>query len=311
MGDKGTALRPFPAQTLFWLFPLKLDLKIGAHLSIEGGVHRAIERGVELGCKTIQLFLRNNNRWKGREFEDWEIERFKYLAKESGISPLIAHAIYLINLSSPEKNHLAKSISAVIEDLRKCLILGISYLILHPGFHIGSGEKEGIKRFAKSLKEVIGECEGVEILVENSSGGGTQIGWSIEQLKEIIERAGGELGICIDTCHLFSAGYPIHKREGFERTMDEIERKIGLEKIKVIHVNDSKRGCGSRIDRHEHIGIGRIGEDGFRFFLNFKPFRKLPFIIETPKEKGPEGIDMDILNIEKLKRLAMNKWLDE
>ncbi len=285
-----------------------MDLKIGAHLSIEGGVHRAIERGIELGCKTVQLFLRNNNRWKGRELEDWETERFKYLAKESGISPLIAHAIYLINLSSPERNHLSKSITAVIEDLRKCLILQIPYLILHPGFHIGSGEREGIKRFANYLREIIKECEGVEILVENSSGGGTQIGWSIEQLKEIIDRAEGESGICIDTCHLFSAGYPIHNREGFESTMDEIKRKIGFERIKVIHVNDSKRECGSRIDRHEHIGEGKIGEDGFRFFLNFKPFRNLPFIIETPKEKDERGLDMDILNIEELKRLASNKF---
>lgn len=282
-----------------------MNFKIGAHLSIEGGVHKAIERGIELGCTTIQFFLRNNNRWKGKDLKNSEIEKFKNLAKKSGISPLIAHAIYLINLSSPDKILLRKSKNALREDLRKCLILGIPYLIIHPGFHIGSGEKEGIEKFSKSLKEIIVEFEGVEILVENSSGGGTQIGWSIEQLEEIINRVKGKIGICIDTCHLFSAGYPIHKRDGFERTMEEIERRIGFEKIKVIHVNDSKRECGSRIDRHEHIGMGKIGEDCFRFFLNFKYFKNLPFIIETPKERSPDGIDMDLINIERLKRLKI------
>ncbi len=280
-----------------------MDLKIGAHLSIEGGIHRAIERGIDLGCRTVQLFLRNNNRWKGRDLNESEIEKFKNLVKESGISPLIAHAIYLINLSSPDEIHLKKSVKAVVEDLNKCKILGIPYLIVHPGFHLGSGEKEGIKRFSEALRRISEECEGVEILVENSSGGGTQIGWSIEQIEEIIDLSGERVGICIDTCHLFSAGYPIHIKDGFERTMEEIEKRIGFEKIKVIHVNDSKRECGSRIDRHEHIGIGKIGMEGFSFFLNFKAFKFLPFIIETPKGKGPEGIDMDVLNIEKLKRI--------
>jgi len=284
-----------------------LDLKIGAHLSIEGGVYRAIERGIELGCSTIQLFLRNNNRWMGRELREDEIERFKYLAKSSGISPLIAHAIYLVNLCSPDREHLIKSIKTVVEDLKSCGILGIKYLIIHPGFHLGAGERTGIKRFSNSLKEVIEGSEEVEILVENSSGGGTQIAWNIEQLAEIIEFSEGKTGICIDTCHLFSAGYPIGEEDGFYKTMEEIERRIGFEKIKVIHVNDSKRECGSRIDRHEHIGKGRIGEKGFRLLLNFEPFKEVPFIIETPKEKTPDGVDMDILNIEKLKRMQRKR----
>lgn len=282
-----------------------MDFKIGAHLSIEGGIYRALERGIELGCKTVQFFLRNNNRWKGREFENLEIERFKYLARESNISPLIAHAIYLINLSTPEKTHLRKSIKALLEDLRKCSILGIPYLIVHPGFHLGLGEGEGIKRFAKSLRRIMEESEGVEILVENSSGEGTQIGWSIEQLEEIINFSEGRAGICIDTCHLFSAGYPVHRRDGFERTMEEIKKRIGFEKIKVIHVNDSKGDCGSRVDRHEHIGMGKIGEDGFKFFINYEPFRALPFIIETPRGKTPDGMDMDVVNMERLKRLKI------
>lgn len=234
-----------------------------------------------------------------------EIEMFKNLAKGSGIYPFIAHAIYLINLCSPDREHLLKSMKTLIEDLNNCMFLEIPYLILHPGFHLGSGEKEGIKRFSNSLKEVIKELEGVEILVENSSGEGTQIGWSIEQMAEIIELTGGKVEICIDTCHLFSAGYQIGKEEGFYRTMEEIGRKIGFEKIKVIHVNDSKKECGSRIDRHEHIGKGKIGEDGFRFFLNYEPFKEVSFIIETPKGKSPDGIDMDIINIEKLKKMKI------
>lgn len=280
-----------------------MDLKIGAHLSIEGGIQRAIERGIELGCSTVQLFLRNNNRWKGRKLREDEIEIFKNLAKSSGIYPFIAHAIYLINLCSPDREHLLKSMKTVVEDLKNCRVLDIPYLIVHPGFHLGSGARDGIRRFANSLRKVIKEIEEVEILVENSSGSGTQIGWSIEQLAEIIELVDGKAGICIDTCHLFTAGYPIGKEKGFYMTMEEVGKKIGFEKIKVIHVSDSKKECGSRIDRHEHIGKGKIGEDGFRFFLNYELFREVPFIIETPKEKSLEGINMDIINIEKLKKM--------
>lgn len=288
-------------------FSYKLALKIGAHLSIEGGLFKAIERGLELKCSTVQLFLRNNNRWKDRRLREDEIEKFKNLTKISGISPIIAHAIYLINLCSPFREHLLNSIRTVIEDIKKCMVLGIPYIIVHSGFHLGSGEKKGIKRFANSLEKIIEETEGVEILVENSSGGGTQIGWKIEQLAEIIDLTEGRIGICIDTCHLFSAGYPIGESSGFFKTMEEIERMIGFERVKVIHVNDSKGECGSNIDRHEHIGKGKIGEDGFKFFLNFKPFREVPFIIETPKEITPDGIDMDIINMEKLKGMQEGK----
>ncbi len=279
-----------------------MPLKIGAHLSIEGGIHRAIERGKELGCNTIQIFLRNRNRWKGRDIGEEESKNFKEYAQKWEILPLIAHAIYLINLSSPDSTIFRKSLKVLHEDIKKCKDLNIQYFIVHPGFHLGSGEKEGIRRFVLALREILHEAE-VEILIENSAGGGTQIGWNFEQIEKIVNLAKGKLGLCIDTCHLFSAGYPINHENGFEKTVAEIERRIGLEKIKVIHLNDSKRELGSKIDRHEHIGLGKIGMDGFRFFLHFHAFKFLPFIIETPRGKDRNGVDMDLVNMRRLKSI--------
>ncbi len=279
-----------------------MPLKIGAHLSIEGGIHRAIERGKELGCNTIQIFLRNRNRWKGRDIGEEESKNFKEYAQKWEILPLIAHAIYLINLSSPDSTIFRKSLEVLHEDIKKCKDLNIQYFIVHPGFHLGSGEKEGIRRFVLALREILHEAE-VEILIENSAGGGTQIGWNFEQIEKIVNLAKGKLGLCIDTCHLFSAGYPINHENGFEKTVAEIERRIGLEKIKVIHLNDSKRELGSKIDRHEHIGLGKIGMDGFRFFLHFHAFKFLPFIIETPRGKDRKGVDMDLVNMRRLKSI--------
>ncbi|MGQ9619059.1 MAG: deoxyribonuclease IV [Candidatus Aminicenantia bacterium] len=278
-----------------------MSVKLGAHLSIQGGIHRAIERGIELNCETVQFFIRNSNRWKEREIDEEEIEKFRELVKISKIYPLIGHAIYLINLSSPLDDLVRKSISALFEDVRKCDMLKIQYFIIHGGFHLGKGDREGIRRFCSSLGKVLKEHEEVEILIENSSGAGTQIGWKLEHLQEILEILKGGIGFCIDTCHLFSAGYQISNREGFEKTMEEINLRIGFDKVKVIHLNDSKRECGSKIDRHEHIGVGKIGEDGFRFFLNFEPFKFLPFIIETPKGRSEDGVDMDIVNLRKLR----------
>ncbi len=279
-----------------------MPLKLGAHLSIEGGIHRAIERGKELGCNTIQIFLRNRNRWKARDIGEEESKKFKEYAKKWEIFPLIAHAIYLINLSSPDSNIFKKSLEVLQEEIKKCKELNIQYFIVHPGFHLGSGEKEGIRKFGLALREILSEAE-VEILIENSAGGGTQIGWNFEQIEEIINLAKGKLGLCIDTCHLFSAGYPIHHEYGFEKTVAEIERRIGWEKIKVIHLNDSKREFGSKIDRHEHIGLGKIGMEGFRFFLHFHAFKFLPFIIETPSGKDSNGVDMDLVNMRRLKSI--------
>jgi deoxyribonuclease IV len=282
-------------------------LLAGAHMSIAGGMHKAFERGKHVRCATIQIFLKNSNQWDAKPLTEQDRFLFKEAQKRSGIEPVLAHDSYLINLASPDAALYQKSLTAFVEEMKRANFLGVPCLVLHPGAHVGSGLESGIARVAKALKQALVLVEPpVSILLENIAGQGTGIGYRFEQLAAILERIRNtdRVGICLDTCHAFAAGYDIRTEEGYEATIREFDRLIGIEKILAFHVNDSKKDLGSRVDRHFHIGKGSIGLDGFRFLVNDKRFIRIPKILETPKDSG---FRMDMRNLATLRSLMSRK----
>jgi len=281
--------------------------KIGAHMSIAGGLFRALDRGDDLGLDTIQIFTKNANQWNGRPISDEESERFRQRKVETGIDPVIAHDSYLINLSSPDRDMFERSLSAFEDELLRCQKLGIRHLVMHPGAHLGTGEQRGIAQIGKAIRIALLEQEesGVQVVLETTAGQGTQIGYRFEHLRDIMAEADipERMGVCIDTCHIFAAGYDIRNREVYEKTLNEFDKVVGIKNLSVIHVNDSKKGLGSRVDRHEHIGQGEIGEDAFSFFLNDDRLSHLPFILETPKTSSETQVPMDTVNVALLRKL--------
>jgi deoxyribonuclease-4 len=265
---------------------------LGAHMSISGGVDKAILKGHEVACETIQIFTRSPRQWRPRPLEEDEIDRFLQRKAETGIDPVIAHDCYLINLASPEEELYRKSLGVLVEELGHCQALGIPYLVLHPGAHVGTGEEAGLTRVAAALDQVREKTDGcsVMVLLENTAGQGTNLGHTFEQLAVLLDavRDNAWLGVCFDACHAWAAGYELRTREGYEATWREMDDLIGLERLKVVHLNDAKGDRGSRLDRHEHIGRGKLGLDPFRMLLNDERFRGLPMILETPKRPGLE-----------------------
>jgi deoxyribonuclease-4 len=265
-------------------------MPLGAHMSISGGLDKAVVSGQELGCETIQIFTRSPRQWRSRVLKEAEVALFSQTKEEAGIDPVVAHDCYLINLASLEEELWQKSLSVFIEELGHCQALEIPYLILHPGSHVGAGEESGLKRVAKALDWARNETQGyrVEVLLENTAGQGTNLGYRFEHLATLLSlvRDRSWLGVCFDTCHAFTAGYDLRTRAGYETTWQEIEGLVGLERLKVVHLNDAKGDLGSRLDRHEHIGQGMMGLEPFRMLLNDERFRDLPMVLETPK--GPD-----------------------
>jgi len=281
--------------------------RLGAHMSIGGGIWRALERGKALGCDTIQIFTKNARSWRAKPLKGEEIEEFLKVKEATGIDPVVAHDTYLINLASPKEEVYSKSIEALWEELERASALRVPYLVMHPGAHLGSGEEEGLYRIARAINLIHqrGPDLGVMILLETTAGQESSLGWNFEQLARVIEMLEEDhrVGICFDTCHAFAAGYDLSSEEGYRRTFEELDEVLGLERLKVIHLNDSKAPCGSRIDRHEHIGRGEIGLEAFERLLNDERFATLPFIIETPKGQTPEGEDWDRVNLSTLRSL--------
>jgi len=281
--------------------------KIGAHMSIAGGVSRALDRGEELGLDTIQIFTKNANQWTGRPISDEEQDRFKRRKEETGIDPVIAHDSYLINLASPDREMFQRSLDAFEDELLRCHCLEVPWLVMHPGAHLKTGEARAIVQIGKAIKVALLEQNETEVgvLLETTAGQGTQIGYRFEHLRDIMREIDlpERVGVCLDTCHIFAAGYDIRSREAYERTMDEFDKIVGLEFLQVIHVNDSKRELGSHVDRHEHIGRGQIGEEAFSFFLNDARLWDLPFILETPKTAPDTQVPMDTVNVELLRKM--------
>lgn len=278
-------------------------LLIGAHMSISGGMEKAFSRGEEVGCTAMQVFTKNASRWQAKPLAEAEALAFRAAWEASPIGPVIAHDSYLINLASPDEALQGKSIAAFLDEMKRCGQLGIPGLVMHPGAHVGTGEEAGLARLAEAFRRIFAEApETVTVLLENTAGQGTVLGGAFEHLAEIMDRVPeGRFGICFDTCHAFAAGYDLSTAEGYAATMARFEQLIGLERIAAFHVNDCKKGLGSHVDRHEHIGQGAIGREGFAALMRDDRFRDVPKILETPK--GGDG-SFDRQNLATLRELA-------
>jgi deoxyribonuclease-4 len=256
------------------------------------------------GCTTMQVFVKNNNRWEGKPLSAGDVQSYKSASAQATIAPVVAHAAYLINLCAARREVLLRSRRAFQDELERCDKLGILGLVVHPGAHMGAGDVEGIKRIAESLDQIHENTPGCRALsiLEGTAGQGTALGHRFEHLRAIIDRVGEprRLAVCLDTCHLFAAGYPIHTEEGWEATMKDFDSVVGLDRLAVVHVNDSQREQGSRIDRHEHIGKGMIGLTAFRMLMNDPRLAGIPKILETDKS---EDLHEDIENMTLLRSL--------
>ncbi|RLG33030.1 endonuclease [Methanosarcinales archaeon] len=278
-------------------------VKVGFHVSIAGSIDRAVDRAVEAQCDTFQIFSRNPRGWQSKELSQTAINKFVEKLESSGLYPPVVHMPYLPNLASPDEEVYKKSVNTLIAELVRCQELTIPYLVTHLGSHRGSGIEKGYERVADAIKTAFDEVENdVIILLETTAGTKNSIGGSFEDIKAIMNQIDdiNRIGVCFDTCHVFVAGYEIRTAEGLERTLKHFDEVIGLSKLKLLHINDSKGDLGSRLDRHEHIGLGYIGEDGFRLILHDPRLRDLPMILETPVDERCD----DRCNIEKVRELA-------
>jgi deoxyribonuclease-4 len=284
--------------------------RLGAHVSAAGGVSRAFQRGQSIGCHTMQIFTRNQNRWAGKPLDPAEIERWHAAAAASEIAPVVSHASYLINLGSPDPALQQKSVAAFVDELERAEALGLLGVVLHPGAHMdtpaGHGEEAGIARVAASLDRCHEATAGFQTLtlLEVTAGAGTTLGYRFEHLGAIRASVASpeRIGVCFDTCHAFAAGYDFRTAEGYAAMMDDFDRAIGLEHLRVFHFNDSKHDLGSRKDRHQHIGQGHIGLSGFAHILNDPRFQHVPMILETPKS---DDMHEDVENLAVLRGLIV------
>lgn len=275
--------------------------RLGAHMSIAGGVDKALLRGQQTGCDTIQIFTKNNNQWRAKPLTKREVKTYHQNRATTGISPVIAHDGYLINVASSKGDLYRKSVEALRIEVGRAAALKIPYLIMHPGAHVGAGEVAGIKRVVEALDLTLESTKGFPVLIclETTAGQGSSLGYRFEHLAGIREgvRQRNRIGVCVDTCHIFAAGYEIRGRKAYERTMGQLDNVIGLKHVKCIHLNDSQRELGSRVDRHAHIGEGHIGLEAFRLLLNDPRLRHIPMILETPKGADPAAADRRNLGI--------------
>lgn len=282
----------------------------GAHTSIAGGLENAVAAAVALKCGTVQLFTKNASQWRGKPLSEDAIRTFRRAITASKLRFPTAHDSYLINLATPDDALYRKSIDAFTEEVERAEVLRLSYLVMHPGAHMGTSEEAGIARAVTALDEVHKRCAGyrVKILLENTAGQGTALGHRFEHLAAIRERVreASRLGVCLDTCHAFAAGYPLDASGGYDSTFQEFDSIIGLRHLLLFHLNDSKRPLGSRVDRHEGLGRGEIGLESFRRLVNDARFRDHPMIIETPKEDD-SGKEMDPVNLRILRKLLKGR----
>jgi deoxyribonuclease-4 len=272
--------------------------RFGAHTSIAGGLHLAIERATALGCDAVQIFLRNNLRWRARARTPEELEQFKETLAASNLDPVIAHAIYLINLASPEEAVRTRSVEAFAEELSRCHEAGIPYLVLHPGSHRGEGIEEGIARVARTIDAAYDAHPEYEVmtLLENTAGQGSVIGRRFEELAQIASQVEdpSHVGYCFDTAHALAAGYELRTPEGYHETFARLERVLGLEKLHCFHVNDSRYDLNEGADEHRNIGEGYLDVGAFRMLVNDPRFADLPMILETPTENDMSGYKADL-----------------
>ncbi|HEX6975308.1 MAG TPA: deoxyribonuclease IV [Vicinamibacterales bacterium] len=267
--------------------------RLGAHMSIGGGLPRAVDRAVASRCEALQIFTKSAGQWRARALPDDEITLFRRRVEETGIHPVVAHNSYLINLAAASPALRAQSYDALREELDRADALGLAGLVMHPGSHTTGTEPDGLRLIAEGLARLLKERPRAttRILLEHTAGQGTNLGHRFEHLASILERLDGSprVGVCLDTCHLLTAGYDLCSPEGYARTFDDFDRIVGLDRLAVFHMNDSKKPCGSRVDRHEHIGKGCLGLEPFRMLVNDPRFDALPMLLETPKLETPES----------------------
>ncbi len=277
----------------------------GAHESIAGGVFNAIERGKEATCDTIQMFNKSNNQWRAKKLEEAEVKKFFQTIEVTGVTVALSHTSYLINIASPDDALGEKSRLSLLEEMERCNLLKIPNLVMHPGSHVGSGEETGMARIVENINRMFDELNNndVTLLLETTAGQGSNLGFRFEQLAQIIDSIEDKdhMGVCLDTCHVFAAGYPLTDPKEYEKTIKQFDDIVGLDRLRVIHMNDSKREFGSRKDRHEHIGKGYIGLEAFRNIVNDRRLKNVPMILETPKG---EDLAEDIENLAVLRGLV-------
>lgn len=278
-------------------------MRLGCHVGISGGLPKAVDRAVERGCETIQIFVSNPRGWRNSDILPRDISLFRGRCEEEGIAPVFVHTIYLINLAAGEGEVRDKSVRALEMNLEAAAQLGAAAVVTHLGSHGGAGEEAGTGRVIEALEAVLARTAGgASILMETTAGAGRSVGHSFVQLGRILSAFRGEerLGVCFDTCHAFAAGYELRTQRGLEETLAELDREVGLERLGLVHANDSKGERGSRVDRHEHVGEGRIGMEAFRRMLGHPALRGLPWILETPLMTA----EADRENLERLRSLA-------
>ena len=281
-------------------------LLLGAHMSTAGGLHTAFARGEALGCTAIQIFTSSPRQWRGRKLTDADVREFRQAWDASSCRVCLAHDIYLTRLGTRDSAILSRSRSTFAQEIRTCQRLGLSGLVMHPVGDTDADEDAVLARVADSLNAVFDEVpfEGTQVLLETTAGQGANVGYRFEQLARIIDgvEQDARLGICVDTCHVFAAGYDISGKTGWRKMMSELEATVGLARLKAIHLNDSRKPLASRVDRHAHIGRGEIGEAAFERVMRDRRLAKIPKLLETPKEN-----DMDAVNLALLRKLAGKK----
>lgn len=289
-------------------------MRLGAQVSVSGGLHKGYKNAADIGADTLMFYTKSNRMWKSKPISDEVAAKFKETAAEysDSIFPAVIHANYLMNLASPEEEKWEKSFNSLVDEINRVGQIGLNYMVMHPGSHMKTGEEVGLKKIAFGIKEALQETAdaspGVVICLETMAGQGTNLGYKFEHLAFLLEHidGGDRVGVCFDTCHVFTAGYDLRTPEAYAATMDEFERLIGLEHIKCFHFNDSKHDLGSRKDRHQHIGKGFLGEAAFANFVNDPRWAEHPAHLETPKSEEDEDgntVEMDPVNLATLRGL--------
>lgn len=282
---------------------------LGAHMSIAGGYYKAVEAAAQCEMDCVQLFTKNNNQWRAKPISDEDVRLFRDALDETGIQKPCSHSSYLINLASPKDDLWEKSIDGFTIELERAEALGLLGVVVHPGSYVSSSPEEGLRHIVDGLDEVHKRLPGlnVETWLETTAGQGTNLGYQFEELQFLLEnvKQTERLGVCVDTCHIFAAGYPIQSKSDYEATFQQLDETVGLDRVRAFHLNDSKKEFGSRVDRHEHIGEGYLGLEPFRHLLNDGRFAEHPMYLETPKQEGET--EMDPVNVQTLRALIKSR----
>lgn len=280
--------------------------ELGAHMSIAGGLHLALSRGDALACGAVQIFLKNQRQWAAPPLAPAAVRAFRDVWRATGVHQVFAHASYLVNLAAPGPEQWRQAVDVFTDEVERAEALGLSCVVIHPGSHLGEGAAAGLTRVVAALDEVTLRTAGarVSIALENTAGAGNVLGRSFAELADILRRAERpeRLGVCVDTCHLFAAGYDVRTREGWQRAIEECAREVGLDRVLAFHLNDAGAALGSGLDRHEHIGRGRLGLEPFHLLLADRRLARVPKVLETPKDPEPHADRGNLATLRRLRR---------